>query len=738
MSRKYIVLLASLLFFTSNCFGQSESWQVLNIARPLTSINFISPTKGWIFGGDFSYKTIDGGMTWSLPIQFSLPVGSIPVFGIRSPETIFFIDSLRGWACQYSGVLLKTTNGSSSWNSVNTGFNVTLQSIFFINNNTGWAGGIQSYPLGVMIKTTNGGNNWFPLSQNMNHEVTNIFFINSFKGFYCSPFTDTIGITYNGGNNWTNIKVGNGQPVNMLFFKDTLNAWALGNYHYISKTTDGGLNWIVIPNQIGNTQYIYFLNLNTGWITDPGGGIWKSTNGGINWFVQRSGIGGSNGYQSYALDVYFKDENTGWVGCGNGIMLRTTNGGNNWSDINDPPLSEVRSLDFVDENTGWALCNFYNLDNFSYIFKTTNRGYNWINVYSITNVILNSLTFVNSITGYVCGDSGTVLKTTDGGNNWSNINYGNINQNSVKFLNTNTGYICGSIGSIIKTTNGGINWVNQQSNIRANLNYIQFVDQQNGFIAADSGYILKTVDGGENWNLTFPYNNKSYRAVCFINPNTGFVVGDSHTYNPYPISNTVVVKTINAGLNWTISINDGDGGYYYFSDVLFLNDQIGWVVSSDNGLGYIKKTTNGGLSWIQSFGPLGPDYYGDSGLNCIFSLGENYTWVGGGSGAIISTTSPISINPINFRIPEKFSLSQNYPNPFNPQTKIKFDISKQSFAKLIIYDILGREVATLVNEDLKPGTYSFDWDGSNYASGIYFYQLVVGDYAKTMKMVLIK
>ena len=85
-----------------------------------------------------------------------------------------------------------------------------------------------------------------------------------------------------------------------------------------------------------------------------------------------------------------------------------------------------------------------------------------------------------------------------------------------------------------------------------------------------------------------------------------------------------------------------------------------------------------------------------------------------------------------------FELAQNYPNPFNPTTNIKFDIQKTSPTKLVVYDALGREVATLVNEELKAGSYQTDWDGSNYTSGVYFYTLQSGDYIETRKMLLLK
>jgi hypothetical protein len=110
----------------------------------------------------------------------------------------------------------------------------------------------------------------------------------------------------------------------------------------------------------------------------------------------------------------------------------------------------------------------------------------------------------------------------------------------------------------------------------------------------------------------------------------------------------------------------------------------------------------------------------------------------------------ISVRPISEKVPSEYRLYQNYPNPFNPSTKIKFDISSSplyergawGFVKIKIYDLLGREVASLVNQDLKPGTYEVDWSSeqgaSTYPSGIYFYRLTTGVFSQTKKMVLIK
>ncbi|MBL7129167.1 MAG: T9SS type A sorting domain-containing protein, partial [Ignavibacteria bacterium] len=104
----------------------------------------------------------------------------------------------------------------------------------------------------------------------------------------------------------------------------------------------------------------------------------------------------------------------------------------------------------------------------------------------------------------------------------------------------------------------------------------------------------------------------------------------------------------------------------------------------------------------------------------------------------IAASLPIPVININNEIPDKFILYQNYPNPFNPTTNIIFDIPKQSYSKLIVYDILGREIALLVNKELGVGSYKVSFNGSSYPSGVYFYKLQADEFTDIKKMLLIK
>jgi hypothetical protein len=99
---------------------------------------------------------------------------------------------------------------------------------------------------------------------------------------------------------------------------------------------------------------------------------------------------------------------------------------------------------------------------------------------------------------------------------------------------------------------------------------------------------------------------------------------------------------------------------------------------------------------------------------------------------------PIGIQPISSEVPNEFELEQNYPNPFNPTTHFGFRIPDFGFVKITVYDVVGKLISTIVNEELKPGIYRLSWDGTGYSSGMYFYRLETENFVQTRKMVLIK
>ena len=145
-------------------------------------------------------------------------------------------------------------------------------------------------------------------------------------------------------------------------------------------------------------------------------------------------------------------------------------------------------------------------------------------------------------------------------------------------------------------------------------------------------------------------------------------------------------------------------------------------------------TTNAGSNWIIEEGS-------SNWFQCVTYYQRQKAWCGASAGRVwYALLSPLTGIENNNQIPKTFSLEQNYPNPFNPSTKILFTIPGSSVAQtfLSVYDVLGKHVATLVNGQLKPGTYFVEWNANNYPSGVYFYKIEAEGFRDTKKMLLIK
>jgi len=123
----------------------------------------------------------------------------------------------------------------------------------------------------------------------------------------------------------------------------------------------------------------------------------------------------------------------------------------------------------------------------------------------------------------------------------------------------------------------------------------------------------------------------------------------------------------------------------------------------------------------------------------IFEINDSWTSFGlYRSAHMVMNSATIGINEISSTVPESFSLSQNYPNPFNPTTKIRYAIRDNSFVSIKIFDVLGREISTLVNEKQAPGVYEVNFDADNFSSGVYFYKLETANFSDVKKMILQK
>jgi photosystem II stability/assembly factor-like uncharacterized protein len=413
---------------------------------------------------------------------------------------------------------------------------------------------------------------------------------------------------------------------------------------------------------------------------------------------------------------------------------------------------------------------------FSLLIIYSNIFAQWHELNSNTKEWLTSVYFINDSTGFTCGNNGLILKTTDFGNTW-NKQVTNTKKllRSIYFIDDNNGIVAGDMGIILRTTNSGTTWnfISDTSHYYA-LNSICFSDNYNGWVVGGdyifSSVILKTTNGGQTWNYQASPLGADLASVSAFDKDTIFIIDYTGK----------LIKSINGGQSWSLVKDFSET----LSSVNIMKDNIGYITCSSP---YIYKTINKGESWIKQNLNTNEDIYFQSisvYKNKVCLTGGHYGGFYGmilmsadsgkswkkdslserlwdvqlinndlgyavGDGGFIckySTVTDVGKYPSKNILEMDFELSQNYPNPFNPSTTIQFSIpsplqgegQRVRSVTLKVYDVLGREVVTLVNETKQPGNYEVKFDGASLPSGVYFYKLNAGDFAQTKKMILLR
>jgi photosystem II stability/assembly factor-like uncharacterized protein len=377
------------------------------------------------------------------------------------------------------------------------------------------------------------------------------------------------------------------------------------------------------------------------------------------------------------------------------------------AEINSAPFTGVS---FINDQAGWVVAHGRG------IVKTTNGGEEWSLDTTTAHLNLSMIKFLNKDVGYAANNNGNLIKTTDGGINWAEIS---VNDRAyidvIYFINQDTGFI-GTNTEVKKTTDGGNTWYHSISIDYANS--FSFIDHNTGWVLSGGGKLYRTSDCGINWREV---NSELFSSkIFFIDSLLGYTCG----YYRY------IAKTTDGGISWTkLSLFIKDPAIY--RSLFFTNANTGWVVGEN---GYIIGTKDGGESFVYSTGLTQ-----DNLQNVVF-VNSKTGWIVGENGNIFKTVSGDIIGDVETIswMPDKYFLFQNYPNPFNPATTIEYAIPSLSTVILKVYDILGREVTTLVSEEKLAGRYMVTFDGSGLSSGVYFYRLETGGYSDSKKFILMK
>lgn len=493
-------------------------------------------------------------------------------------------------------------------------------------------------------------------------------------------------------------------------------AGGTGTSPIVYRTIDGGLNWVSIPT----TGLPYFLTALaakdsvTAFVADVGGSsgsggnakLYKTTDAGLNWII----IDSSGGTSGFYNDIQFSKSNPqfGIAMCdpangpgGDFILNKTTDGGNTWVRTNPPGVSNSFGFIYVSYAIDPMFYGFASANVSSFLissYTTSNGGTTWVlgnGDVLVSNQVGDIVFNDDKQHGVMFGNVWPNIRvSSNGGNNWTTLN---TNTDISGFSHaswvsgTNTVFICASISpsinKIIRSDDNGLTWQQQSTPDFSfmELDNIRYGNTTVGYAISNQGYVVKSIQSVsiipvELTSFTANVNNE---GNVFLNWRTA-------------------TETNNQGFEIQRSGNGDD-----FSAIGFL-EGYGTTTETHSYI-YIDKNLNSGKYYYR--------------LKQIdFDGSFEY-----------SDVVKVTVN-----VPVVFSLEQNYPNPFNPSTIIKYSIPENGYVKLSVYNLIGEEVAVLVNEVKDQGFYEATFNAAELPSGTYIYKIGSNNNLLVKKMMLLK
>ena len=661
-----------------------------------------------------------------------------------------YLFGLTGWICGNNGTLLKSTDMGESWSQIPIGVSQNLNSIYFRTDSSqiGYIAG----DFGLLMKTTNGGLNWNPQSAGITINLKSI------AGNYIVGSSGNIIQSENNGVSWIPFWLNYQYDLNSV----NSNGYIAGNSGTILKRSlqysyaDRVLNVNSISSYF-NPSGIFDQKMRTG---NLAGFEWPNGSGKTAIFTAGLNIAGKiNGQLREAMALYRGEFRTGTILNGNPYTTDAFK------------LYSVKKTDNWQTNPDWHDWGYMVPYGAPYIDVNNNGTYEYnIDTPGVRNAaqtIFACLTdgFDSSHNAYDFGGGTLPLKAEVHLTAWAYNQPSYTDMQFVKFevINKNTQPWTSTYFAIISDFDIGYplhDYVGCDTIRKLGYGYKKNnTDPVYGIAPPAVGYLLLK---GARRNNIMPNN----LGMTSFGPFICCPIGGDPECEWIPYGEAAGAYLMMKGYKtdstrWMdISQTPAKKTFYTYSGDP--ETSTGWTAFNGKMLNCGRDTTGA----IQI--PVGNDdgcmLMSSGAENLIVAPGDTQTiiisqLIARGTSNLNSVTKLkqladlakqfydtgfiIGVNNIVNEIPGTYKLEQNYPNPFNPKTKIKFQIpsdikSKTSKVKIIIYDVLGKEILTLVNGELQPGSYEVTFDGSNYASGIYFYQLKAENYIETKKMLMIK
>lgn len=339
---------------TYNC---GVTWITFSTGTGETLLSSCNRRVPWIAAGyeGMVTESNNGGVDW-LSGREGL-TSYLQDISFSSPDT--------GWAVSRTGNIFHTVNGGYDWISSNSGSTGDLlTSVHFSSVRNGWIVGFNGSN-NVVLKTSNAGLNWVPQSTPETIFPQSVYFINEQTGWICGGTLSSVGAilrTVNGGANWTQTNIPDATILTDIQFENASTGWSAGHQMFsgiIVRTTDGGYNWSSTVTE-RNLYSLHFISSSSGWAAG-GDRVLRTTDGGSIWTEVLSGA-------ADLLSVRFTSALSGWCSGANGELLRSTNGGVSWTVVPKFTNKNLHSIFFTSAATGWIAGES------GTILKTTNSG----------------------------------------------------------------------------------------------------------------------------------------------------------------------------------------------------------------------------------------------------------------------------------------------------------------------------------------------------------------------------